>query len=619
MVYILVSAPPTARGRVVLWQVDATGRVFDSHTVPAAEFPDAVDALTDDTVRWVWDDTAHWYPPLLERGIRVQRCHDLRLSHAILRHSAWTAGSPLAHAPHSAWDDPVPERAPTANTLFDDLDDTDGWGGGAGAERGSGVGGPDAGPGDSGLPSNAQSAAQSAAQGAAGRQIGAYVTRVANKRQPARDPHGEDESLREFRRQRAALAASEEPGRLGLLVAVESAGALIAAEMRFHGIPWRADLHDHILTEALGERPRFGGRPVKMEALVQEIRRAVGNPTFNPDSQPDLLRALRRAGLSVTSTSKWELRGVDHPVVAPLLAYKKMSRLYTANGWAWLDTWVRDGRFHPEYVVGGVVTGRWAAKGGGALQLPGTVRGAVVADPGWTLVVADAAQLEPRILSALSGDLRMAEAGRGQDLYQALVDQGVVDTRDHAKVGILGALYGSTTGQSAALMPRLTRAYPAAIQFVAEAARVGEKGGVVTTWLGRSSPRPDDQWWVDAVLDTDGGVTGPQRERAMQQARSWGRFTRNFVCQGSAAEWAMCWMAGLRTRLAEMGSPEARPHLVYFLHDEVMVHTPVGCAEEVVAAVHAAAADAGRLLFGGFPVEFPVQAMVAGDYAAAKG
>ncbi len=59
---------------------------------------------------------------------------------------------------------------------------------------------------------------------------------------------------------------------------------------------------------------------------------------------------------------------------------------------------------------------------------------------------------------------------------------------------------------------------------------------------------------------------------ARRRARDWGRFTRNFVVQGTAAEWALCWMAALRRRLREI---DGRPHLVFFLHDEVMVHSPV--------------------------------------------
>src|SRR5690606_31007368 len=162
-------------------------------------------------------------------------------------------------------------------------------------------------------------------------------------------------------------------------------------------------------------------RPARLEELAGQIRAALDQPQVNPDSPPHLLRALQLAGIDVASTSRWELRGHDHPVIAPLLEYKKLYRLWTANGWAWLATWVHDGRFRPDYVVAGVVTGRWATSGGGALQLPASVRGAVRADPGWRLVVADAAQLEPRVLATMAGDEAMAQAGRGADLYQGLV------------------------------------------------------------------------------------------------------------------------------------------------------------------------------------------------------
>ena len=49
---------------------------------------------------------------------------------------------------------------------------------------------------------------------------------------------------------------------------------------------------------------------------------------------------------------------------------------------------------------------------------------------------------------------------------------------------------------------------------------------------------------------------------------------------------------------------------MFFLHDEVVVHTPAALADEVVAAVRAAAAEAGRLLFGDFPVDFPLNVSV---------
>lgn len=491
-----------------------------------------------DRPRWVWDDTARWYPALLAAGVVVARCLDLRLARAILRRSVATAGSPLARAPLDAWD--AGAAAPAA------LDTLVGF-------------------------------------------------------EEAGDGADELDPLAELARQEEALSTASEAGRLRLLLAAESVGALIAREIAAAGLPWSADVHDRVLTELLGPRPLFGGRPSRLEALAVVLREKLNAPELNPDSPSELLRALRRAGLAVESTRSWELQSIDHPAVPPLLEYKKLSRLLIANGWAWLDAWVHDGRFRPEYVVGGVVTGRWATSGGGALQLPRQIRAAVTADPGWSLVVADAAQLEPRILAALSGDSAMAAAGRGRDLYQGIVDAGVVPDRPRAKVAMLGAMYGATSGEAGRLLPRLARAYPRSVAHVEAAARAGERGEPVSTRLGRSSPPGADGLAADAA-----------------RAREWGRFTRNFVVQGTAAEWALCWMGELRARLRTEGGAVGRAHLVYFLHDEVIVHAPTEAAERVAAIVRESAVRAGRSLFGEGEVDFPVTVAIVESYDRAK-
>src|SRR5665811_2306052 len=171
----------------------------------------------------------------------------------------------------------------------------------------------------------------------------------------------------------------------------------------------------------------------------------------------------------------------------------------------------------------------------------------------------------------MSGDGAMAAAGRQTDLYQGVVDAGIVQTRKQAKVAMLGAIYGATTGASAVLMPQLTRAFPRAVGMVEAAARAGERGEIVSTWLGRSSPPPGEAWRA-AIAAASSEEAGPEDARAARgRRRDWGRFTRNFIVQGTAAEWALCWMAALRRRLLAI---EGRPHLVLFLHDEVMVHSP---------------------------------------------
>ena len=552
--YIVLSRTPTG----------SLARTLTDDDTPLTA-PEPVDDLVAfverrerDRPRWVWDDTRRWYPQLLAGGVRVERCVDLRLSHAIIRNSTLTADSSLATAPRGPWDySLVIDEPRVRDTALFDFE--------------------------------------------------------------VEQAVAEPDPLEEFHSQREAIGASADPGRIGLLLAAESAGALIASEMKFAGLPVDADTHNRLLTDLLGPRPRYGERPAKLEALLTVMKGILDSDDVNPDSPAELLKALGRAGIMATSTRSWELKEIKHPVIEPLLEYKKLSRLMTANGWSWLDTWVADGRFRPEYVPGGVVTGRWAASGGGALQLPKQIRGAVIPDPGWKLIVADASQLEPRILSALSADRRMAEAGRG-DLYEGIVKSGAVKTRAEAKIAMLGAMYGATSGESGRLMPALTRAFPQAIALVESAARAGERGEVVTTRLGRSSPLPGSEWQA-AQGDAYGEDATPQSAaRARGAARRWGRFTRNFIVQGTAAEWALCWMAGLRGRLWNLTDGEfvARPHLVFFLHDEVIVHAPAEIAEHVVTEIRAAAVDAGRLIFGAMPVDFPVTAVIVDNYAQAK-
>ena len=168
-----------------------------------------------------------------------------------------------------------------------------------------------------------------------------------------------------------------------------------------------------------------------------------------------------------------------------------------------------------------MVTGRWASSGGGALQIPRRLRPALRADPGWRLVSADVSQLEPRVLAAMSGDGEMIAAGAGKDLYSGIVEAGVVPSRQEAKIGVLGALYGGTTGDSGRVVPRLRQTFPDAMALVDGAAATGERGGTVTTWLGRSSPAPDAAWTAAqrSANGPDAGAGEQERAPALGSGR----------------------------------------------------------------------------------------------------
>jgi hypothetical protein len=581
---------PGPAGSGVLSQLGADGAAVG---VPTA-VPDLVSAVAEREraghTRWVWPAATLLYPDLLRAGIRVSRCHDVQLTEGLLLGrdgGAPQSASLTAAAARLAGRQvpPAPPGQPAARggsqqLLFD--------------------------PGDAGQ----ADAAEAAAPAVLADLISVHASQLAR------------------------IGADEHPARFRLLAAAESAGGLAAAEMTAAGLPWRAEVHDELLTELLGQRPSGqpgqSVRPPRLTELAAQISEALGAVRpVNPDSPAQLLRALAASGIRVPSTRVSVLRQVDHPVIPLLLRYKELARLHTANGWAWLDTWVSDGRFRPEFVVGGVVSGRWASRGGGALQIPRVLRRAVVADPGWTLVVADAAQLEPRILAALAGDLAFAEAAAGGDLYAAVA--GALGTdRDKAKIALLSAMYGGTGGDGGQSLALLRRRFPHASAFVESAARAGEEGRVVRSVLGRACPPPSAAW-----LSVTGESGDPEQERdpgAGAASRARGRFTRNFVVQASAADWALVLLAALRPLLAEIGGPGGEPdqhlsaaghgagraQLVFFQHDEVVVHCQQAIADEVAAAVGAAAAEATRLVFGETSVTFPMTTAVVSCYADAK-
>ncbi|MCM2577666.1 bifunctional 3'-5' exonuclease/DNA polymerase [Streptomyces meridianus] len=535
--------------------------------VPAGGLPDAVRSRPG-VVRWVWRSTAALVPRLLAAGVHVDRAYDVEAAESLLLGHEGHWGRPRSLA--AAWarlhrlpepDDPPARAGRPQPSLFE----------------------PDPAP----LP-------------------------------PGADPLGA--LLEVYAAQQRRHDAAEHPGRMRLLTAAESAGMLVAADLARAGLPWRADVHRSLLTELLGERYPGVQEPERLARLAERVSEAFGGARVRPDIPADIVRAFARDGIALGSTRAWELERLDHPAVPHLLAYKKLYRLHTAHGWGWLQSWVRDGRFRPEYVPGGTVSGRWTTNGGGALQIPKVVRRAVVADPGWRLVVADAAQMEPRVLAAVSRDRGLMEvASHPGDLYSALSDRAFAGDRDRAKLALLGAVYGQTSGDALRYLADLRRRFPAAVSYVDEAARAGEEGRLVRTWLGRTCPpaAAGETGGDEAGLLQEGGLPrepGPAGYGyASRDARARGRFTRNFVVQGSAADWMLLVLAALRQALAGLHA-----ELVFFQHDEVIVHCPENEVAAVTEAVAVSAARAGRISFGETPVAFPFTTSVVECYAEAK-
>ncbi|MEU6139942.1 bifunctional 3'-5' exonuclease/DNA polymerase [Streptomyces sp. NPDC047081] len=515
--------------------------------------------------RWVWRSTPEVYPRLLAAGVRVERCYDIEDAETLLLGHEGRYGEPRSAAAALARlrGGPVPPDPPQRSA-------------------------------EPGLQSSLF--------------------------EPRTIPVPLPDLVEVYAEQQRRHDTTAHPDRMRLLTAAESAGMLVAAEMNRAGLPWSAEVHRRVLHEMLGERYAGGGEPRRLAELADEVSAAFGR-RVRPDLPADVVKAFAQAGIKIRSTRRWEIESIDHPAVKPLIEYKKLYRIWVAHGWSWLQDWVREGRFRPEFMAGGTVTGRWVTNGGGALQIPKVIRRAVVADPGWRLVVADADQMEPRVLAAISRDPGLMEvAGRESDLYQSVSDRAFSGDRDQAKIAVLGAVYGQTSGDGLKNLAALRRRFPRAVAYVDDAARAGEEGRLVRTWLGRTCPPAagtgDDA--EEAGIPQDEPAEQPAEQGwmpgyASTNARARGRFARNFVVQGSAADWALLLLAALRQACADMAA-----ELVFFQHDEVIVHCPEEEAETVVTAIREAAELAGRLTFGQTPVRFPFTTAVVECYADAK-
>ena len=245
------------------WMPEPACVPVSSREVAGDELVAAIAAREAEHPRWVLDEVALRYPPLLAAGVRLDRCHDLRLCHAILRTSASCSDSALATAAPGSWD---ARRAPEPDagagpdpqpTLFDDLAPPE--------------------PSDAPAPHGSASSWNIRHGSGAG-----SSTIAASKPSGGEGGGGAPDPLAELRAQLEAVAGSEQPGRLRLLLAAESTGALVAAEMAHDGMPWDAAEHDRVLTELLGPRPAPGDAPGSPGGAGRADPAGAGRPRPQP-------------------------------------------------------------------------------------------------------------------------------------------------------------------------------------------------------------------------------------------------------------------------------------------------------------------------------------------------
>ena len=194
----------------------------------------------------------------------------------------------------------------------------------------------------------------------------------------------------------------------------------------------------------------------------------------------------------------------------------------------------------------------------------------------------------------MSGDQALILAARADDLYAPVAAQLGLD-RPTAKVAVLGAMYGQTTGHGAQALRRLNAAYPVAMACLDAADRAGRAGRDLRTYGGRL-----------IVLSTT-------EARTSSRAAAYGRYARNAMIQGAAAELFKMWAATVRARCGHL---DAR--IVLCLHDELLVHCPREHGEAVSGIVEDCLREAAQRWAPGSGVRFISDTTIVRSWSDAK-
>ncbi len=398
-----------------------------------------------------------------------------------------------------------------------------------------------------------------------------------------------------------ALAGPDRRVRWARTARSESTAELLCAELAHDGLPVDREVAEAIVAAVVGERPRTEAEAAEQRARrdADVLRHAPPGGRFDLRSPGQVRSLLRFVGIEVPDTRAWRLEALRdaHPLVEALLAWRKAERVANTYGYAWLDEHVGpDGRLRGSWSGADGGAGRMTASAG-LHNLPADLRPAVVAGPGHVFVRADLGQIEPRVLAAVSGDAALARASQEPDLYAPVAAQLGVD-RATAKVAVLGALYGQTTGHGAQVLPRLRATYPVAMAYLEAGDRTGQAGGDLRTHGGR--------------LVRTGSVPSGEQDRS--RAAAQGRFGRNALVQGAAAELFKVWAVVARARTADLGA-----RLVLCLHDELLVHAPASAGAEVAVLVDEALQEAAHHWTDDRSVRFLADTSVIDRWSDAKG
>lgn len=358
---------------------------------------------------------------------------------------------------------------------------------------------------------------------------------------------------------------------------------------------------------------------IQVEDLGERLKRELGDINLNSNQQ--LAEVLYdKLGLEDISKERkvdadtLKILSVDCVALKVLLEYRELNKLLSTYIEPLPQKVGNDGRLHGEFKQSGTATGRFSSSNPNLQNLPYPARGLIVAPAGKIIIGIDYSQIEPRVLSHISGDKHLQEPYlTGKDLYSTLASRVFkvpigecgdgTKYRKMMKTGLLAVMYGTSTftlskqldisvEEAEIFINDFMDTYPDVAKFIEDTHKKADTSGYVQTLKGRKRRfighkaiateyhritkkierilgRPFKNIWQEHRVP---------RELKMQYwgvAKQYGRVSRqsvNAVIQGTSADIMKMAMINLYNHLKTKGGEWL---LLGTIHDEVLIEIPV--------------------------------------------
>ncbi len=390
-----------------------------------------------------------------------------------------------------------------------------------------------------------------------------------------------------------------EQGMLKVLREIEIPLAEVLASMEHEGV-----LLDVKALNAFGEELL-----PKIDAISADVYKLAGHE-FNIGSPKQLSNVLFNelslpAGKKKStgySTDSETLEGISdkHPIIAPILEYRKLTKLYNTYVKGLQNAVSEDGRMYTTFKQTETRTGRISSAEPNIQNIPvrteigRNFRKFFIAAPGKVLCDADYSQIELRVLASLAKDKVMIEtfldnrdihAETAESVFRKTEGQDPHELRRKAKAVNFGIVYGigafslakdigSTVSDAKQYIEDYLRHFSGVDKYMTAVTKSAETDGYAVTHFGRRR-------FIPEILSTNKTV------KALGT-----RIARNTPIQGTAADIIKLAMVKVYDRL-KRELPEAK--LILQVHDELIVEAPEALAQKALEILKEEMQNAAKL------------------------